>query len=166
MTEVSGPKRAKVRWEIPARGARPAFTLWWYDGGWLPPQALFPSAKYEGNGVLIVGDQDVMLTNYEGGGTFRSGRTAADFKHVPETLPRGGQWDRSHYGEWIAACKGGPKTLSGFDRMGPMTEVVLLGNVALRARQPVVWDSKTLRVTNAPGADRFIRCGYRKGWSV
>ncbi len=167
LTEESGPRSCKVRWDIPARGSRPAFTLWWYDGGRLPPQDLFPKAKFDGNGVLIVGDQDVMLTNYEGGGTFRSGRTAADFRHIPETIPRHkAAWEPGQYAEWISACKGGPKTLSGFDQAGPMTEVVLLGNVAIRARHAIDWDAKAMRATHSPAADRFVRGSYRKGWSV
>lgn len=166
LTDVSGPKWSTVRWEIPARGARPAFTLWWYDGGKLPPQALFPGAKFESNGVIIAGDQDTMLTNYEGGGKFRSGRTHEDFKAVAEIWPKAKNWEPAHYQEWIAACKGGPATLSGFDAMGPMTEVVLLGNVATRAQRAINWDRSAMRVTDVAAANQFVRHGYRKGWAV
>ncbi len=166
MTAVSGPKWSIVKWEIPATPKRPAFTLWWYDGGKLPPQALFPGTKYAENGVIFVGNQDVMLTNYNGGATFRSGRKVEDFKSVPETLPKCSNWDRCHYEEWIAACKGGPAALSDFSAAGPMTEVVLLGNVAVRAGSPLVWDSPSLRVVNNATANQFIRQKDRKGWTV
>ncbi len=166
MTAVSGPKASVVKWEIPATAQRPAFTLWWYDGGKLPPAALFPGAQYADNGVLFVGNQDVMLTNYNGGATFRSGRKVEDFKNVPETLPKCSNWDRCHYEEWIRACKGGPAALSDFSVAGPMTEVVLLGNVALRAGRPLVWDGAAMRVTNDRSANEWVRQIDRAGWTV
>lgn len=166
MTAVSAPKWSVVRWEIPADGARPAYILWWYDGGRLPPAALFPSEKYADNGVLFVGANDVMLSNYDGGARFRSGRTVADFKNVPESLPKCTDWDRCHYAEWINACKGGPKALSDFEVAGPMTEIVLLGNVALRAGRPITWDRDSMRVTNETSANRFVTQQDRRGWTV
>ncbi|MBX3733844.1 MAG: Gfo/Idh/MocA family oxidoreductase [Verrucomicrobiae bacterium] len=165
-TAVAGPLWSVVRWDIPEEGARPAYTLWWYDGGKLPPAALFPSEPYGDNGVIFVGSRDVMLTNYNGGARFRSGRTAADFKDVPGTLPKCSDWDRCHYEEWIQACKGGPPTLSGFEVAGPMTEIVLLGNVAIRAGRPITWDRAAMRVVNDPAAQGFVRQDDRTGWTI
>jgi hypothetical protein len=105
-----------------------------------------------------------MLTNYEGGATFKSGRTYADFKSVPSVFPKHDNWDKCHYEEWIRACKGGPKAYSNFDVAGPVTETVLLGNVAIRTGRRIEWDSKKLRVTNLPEANRLIRTEYRPGW--
>ena len=166
MTDVSGPRWSKVRWEIPADGARPAYSLWWYDGGQLPPVALFPAEAYADNGVIFVGRDDVMLSNYNGGAKFRSGRTIADFKQIPETLPKCSNWDRCHYEEWINACKGGPRALSDFEVAGPMTEIVLLGNVAVRAGHPIDWDRDAMRVTNDPAANRFVSQKDRSGWTI
>lgn len=165
-TEVSPPKWAVVKWEIPANARRPGFTLWWYDGGQRPPAVLFPGAVYGDNGVLLVGSQDVMMTSYEGGATFRSGRKVEDFKNVPETTPRCTTWDRCHYEAWIHACKGGPAANSNFSVAGPMTEVVLLGNVALRAGRPITWDRKNLRVVDDPEANALVRQKDRKGWTI
>jgi hypothetical protein len=67
--------------------------------------------------------------------------------------------------EWIAACKGGPPAYSNFGYAGPLTEAVLLGNVALRVGKKIEWDGADLKVRNAPEAARFIRREYRKGWS-
>ena len=166
LTAASGPKWSIVKWEIPADGTRPAYTLWWYDGGKLPPAALFPGAKYGENGIVFVGNQDVMLTDYNGGASFRSGRKVADFKQIPETLPKCKDWDRCHYEEWITACKGGPKSLSDFEVAGPMTEIVLLGNVAVRAGHPITWDRSAMRVTNDEAANGFVRQRDRKGWTI
>ncbi len=162
--EDSGPKWSHIVWEFPARHGQPAFKFHWYDGAKLPPAQLFPGAKYDGNGVLVIGEHDTMLTNYEGGGVLRSGRTREDLKSVPELFPKHGNWDRCHYEEWIRACKGGPRAYSNFDTAGPVTETVLLGNVAIRAGRRIEWDSRKLRVTNVAEANRFIRNDYRPGW--
>jgi hypothetical protein len=71
-----------------------------------------------------------------------------------------------HHEEFIAACKGGPPAGANFDYAAPLTEIVLLGNVALRLGKPIQWDSKNLTATNAPEASQFIRRQYRKGWDV
>jgi hypothetical protein len=166
LTPESGPLWARVRWDIPARGNRPAFRLFWYDGAKRPDPALFPARTLPENGVLVVGSRDTMLTNYEGGGQFRSGRTLADFKDVPELFPKASPqaWEQAHYQEWIRAAKGGPKTLTGFEAAGPMTEVVLLGNVAQRAGREIHWDSRRMRITNHADANQWIGRDYRKGW--
>ena len=166
LTPESGPLWARVRWDIPARGSRPAFRLYWYDGDKRPDPALFPARMLPENGVLVVGNHDTMLTNYEDGGQFRSGRTLADFKDVPELFPKASPqaWEQAHYQEWICAAKGGPKTLTGFDAAGPMTEVVLLGNVAQRAGREIHWDSRRMRITNHADANQWIGREYRKGW--
>ena len=47
-----------------------------------------------------------------------------------------------------------------------MAEAVLLGDVALRAGQKILWDAGKLKVTNLPEANRYLRTEYRKGWKV
>ena len=68
--------------------------------------------------------------------------------------------------EWVGACKGGPKALSSFDYSGPFTEIVLLGNLAVRLGKKIEWDAGALKATNAPEADELIRRKYRRGWSL
>jgi hypothetical protein len=78
-----------------------------------------------------------------------------------------------HYREWIEACKGGKPAGSNFSWVGPLTEVVLLGNVALRLKlreeltmPKLLWDGPQMRFTNSDEANRFLRNGYREGWSL
>ena len=87
----------------------------------------------------------------------------------PQKLPR----SIGHYKEFIEACKGGAKPGSHFEFAGPLTEAVLLGNVALRlklreklTKQKLLWDSANLRITNLPEANQFIRGEYRAGWQL
>ncbi len=168
-TDQTGPRWSEITWTFPARGKKPVFKLYWYDGGRLPPSELFRGQSYSDNGVLTVGSKDTLYSSpgYIGSGVFKSGAKQVDFKNsVPETLPKPENWDRCHYEEWIAACKGGPKPHSNFDVAGPVSEVVLLGQVALRAGKPLEWDAKNLTVTNVRDANQFVKTDYRKGWKI
>ena len=76
-----------------------------------------------------------------------------------------------HHQEFINACKGGDTAGSNFDWAGPMTEAVLLGNVALRyelreelTRKKLRWDAAKLTFTNHERANQFLRRDYRTGW--
>ena len=81
---------------------------------------------------------------------------------VEPFLPRG----INHYHEWINACKGGPKPLANFDYSGPLSETILLGNVAARAGQKLFWDGPNMKVTNVPEANEYLHRQYRQGWTL
>ena len=53
-----------------------------------------------------------------------------------------------------------------FDKAGPLTEVVLLGNIALRVDKKLLWDATTMRFPNAPEADQYLHHEYRPGWEL
>ena len=77
------------------------------------------------------------------------------------------QFDDGHYAEWIDAIKGGPAPLSNFvDYSGPLTETVLLGNVAYRLGKRIEWDSAQLKVNGMPEADALLKPSYRTGWEI
>jgi hypothetical protein len=86
-----------------------------------------------------------------------------DFKLPDKVIPR---CESDHFTEWLTACKGGRAAFSNFDHAGPLTEFVLLGNLAVRAGagQKVLWDGPGLRCTNRPELNRLVRREYRKGW--
>jgi hypothetical protein len=71
-----------------------------------------------------------------------------------------------HHAEWIAACKSRGRTYCEFAYAGPLTEAVLLGNVAYRAGERVTWDGKGMRVRGSRKADEFLRRRYRRGWRL
>jgi predicted dehydrogenase len=163
VNEETAPKWSIVRYQFPARGARPAIKLTWHDGGKLPPAELteLPSEqKLSDNGTLFIGDKGKLL--FERGKPLRVIPELKDFRPPPKVIPR----SIGHYAEWIAACKGGPAAGSNFNYAGPLAEMVLLGNVALRAGRRIEWDAEKLQVRNAPEAARFIRREYRPGWML
>lgn len=165
--EDCGPLWSEIVWEFPAHGAQPPFKFFWYDGGHTAPQSLFPGKEYQDNGIILVGSKDTFYTpGYNGGGIFKSGATIQSFKEVPETFPKSPNWDRCHYEEWIEACKGGPRAYSNFDTAGAVTEVLLLGQLALRTGRTLEWDAQNLRVSNFKDANRFVKTKYRKGWEI
>ncbi len=167
VNEETAPNWSVITYEFPAQGARPATKMTWYDGGKKPSADLVKGRELSGNGIILMGDKDTLhVANYWGTGSFLSGAKVEDYKNIAETLPKPPGFERNHHTEWIKACKGGPKALSNFDYAGSMTEAVLLGNVALRAGKKILWDSKNLKITNAPEADRYLRTEYRKGWLV
>ncbi|MBM3840323.1 MAG: Gfo/Idh/MocA family oxidoreductase [Verrucomicrobia bacterium] len=163
----TAPVWSIITYEFAARGPQTRVKLIWYDGGKKPEPELAKTKELPGNGVIMIGEKDTLFVpSYWGPGAFLSGAKAADFKNIPERFPRQTDWERSHHQEWLNACKGGPKALSNFDYSGPMTEAVLLGNVALRAGVKIEWDAKKFKVTNVPEANHYLRMEYRKGWEV
>ena len=169
VTPETAPRWSIVTYEFAKAGSRPPVKVTWYDGGKKPPAALARQTHLSADGCIIVGTKDTLYVPYYWGpGKFVSGAKMIDFASVPQTLPRfpgaDDDMDAAHHLEWVAACKGEGKTFSDFDYAGPMTEAVLLGNVALRTGKPIAWDADNLRVTNAPEAAQFIRRDYRNGF--
>jgi hypothetical protein len=68
--------------------------------------------------------------------------------------------------EWIAACKGGPTPYSNFQVAAYLTEIILLGCIALRAGKKLDWDGPQMRATNAPEAAQYVKRHYRTGWGL
>jgi len=113
--------------------------------------------------MILVGDKGMMLFKRSSTDWLVTpSRRAEQFADVPKTIRRVSNEDV----EWLEACKGGPKPLSSFDYAGPLTEMVLLGNLAVRLGKKIEWDAEALKATNAPEADELIRREYRKGWNL
>jgi predicted dehydrogenase len=160
------PIAAIVYYEFPARENLPAVHMTWYDGGLMPsaPPELAAGEQLPTNGVLYIGSKGKMFHGSHGGMPQLLPRALyEEAAKVPKTMPR----SPGHYEEWVAACKGGPRTVSNFDYAGPMTEVVLLGVLALRAPgRRLAWDSKQQKITNAPELNQFVHTEYRTGWTL
>ncbi|MBW8041475.1 MAG: Gfo/Idh/MocA family oxidoreductase [Planctomycetes bacterium] len=163
----TAPLASIVRYEFPARGDMPPVKLTWYDGGLMPPRPaeLEEGRRYGGaDSNLYVGDKGKML-----GHRLIPEARMKEYKSPPKTLPR----SPGHHKEWLLACKGGPPARSNFELSGPMAEVVLLGNIAVRMGKMIYekglklyYDGPNMRITNMPEANKYIRREYRKGWTL
>jgi predicted dehydrogenase len=160
------PLESILRYQFPARGEMEPCTLTWYDHGLKPPKPAESEAnELDGNGALLIGDKGKILTGcYGEHPRLLPESLMTDYKRPPATIPRV-PGDSPHQ-DWIRACKGGVAACSNFEISGPFTEMVLLGNLALRLNKRLEWDSANLRVKNAPEASRFIKKHYRHGWRV
>lgn len=73
----------------------------------------------------------------------------------------------NHYHAWVDAALTGTETSDNFEYAGPLTEAVLLGNVATRIPGvKLEWDSAAMRLPGHPEAERFLRRSYREGWTI
>jgi len=165
-----------VTWDYPARGGLPPLRVHWYDGGLKPqrPAELDHHLALPAAGVLFVGDKGKLLTKYGGGypfgplGTKRTGGlllpedTFKDFAAPGPTLRR----VEDHYTEWTQACKSGAPTACPVEFGAEMTEVALLGALALRTGRVLEWDSAAMKVRNSDLADGLIDPPYRAGWTL
>jgi predicted dehydrogenase len=160
------PIASIIYYDFPARGKRPAVRMTWYDGGLMPaaPAGMPAGQRLPDNGVLYVGSKGVMYHGSHGGMPQLFPRELhEDAKKVGKTMKR----SPGHYEEWVEACKGGPRPVSDFDYAGPLTEIVLLGVLALRAPgRRLEWDSEKLKAKNATDLNVFIHAEYRKGWTL
>jgi predicted dehydrogenase len=166
VNEETYPLGSIVRYQFPARKKMSPVTLTWYDGGLRPPllPKLEADMKMGAGGTLYVGDKGKILDDKI------IPKKLRDSYHVPKpTIPS----SPGHEMEWILACKGGDPAGSNFEWAGPLTETVLLGNIALRKEmrefqtsQPLLFDAKKPGFPNMPEADKFFNYEYRQGWSL
>ena len=163
----TAPLASIIRYDFPAREGMPPLKLTWYDGGLMParPDELEEGLRFgAADDNLYVGDKGKML-----GHRLLPEARSKEYGRPPKVLPR----SPGHHKEWIEACKGGEPAGSNFDVSGPLTEVVLLGNVALKMEKHLYekglklhYDGPNVRVTNLPEANRYIRDEYREGWTL
>jgi hypothetical protein len=145
----------------------PATKLFWYDGGLKPsrPAELEDGRPMPAEANLYIGDKGKIL-----GGT-NDGRIIPEskmqqYKPPPQTLPRPALVGNLTTAEWIAACRGGERASCNFDVADLLTEVVLLGNIAIRTGKKLYWDADDMKITNDEGANEYIKQSYRSGWSL
>jgi predicted dehydrogenase len=167
-TLVSYPSASVIRLEFPARGSMPPVNWTWYDGGLMPPMPpeLEATRSLQDDGTLVVGSKATVLcdTYYDSIRIIPEARMKELSPTLPpKTIPRvvGG-----HFAEWIRACKGGIPAGSNFDYSSRLTESVIIGNIAIRAKRRIEWDSAAMKVTNLESANKFVTTQYRPGFGV
>jgi predicted dehydrogenase len=168
-TAISAPTASVVTYHFPAHGTRPPLKWVWYDGNLEPvlPPEFEPERNLPDNHTLILASKASVLAqaNYYTVRIFPESRMREMAPALPaKTIPRipGGD----HFAEWVNACKGGVPAGANFDYSSRLTEMVLLSNVAVRARRRIEWDSAAMKITNLPAANEFVTKQYRGGFGV
>jgi predicted dehydrogenase len=164
--------RAKFHYVFPGTEytAGPTLDFWWYDGGEQPPAYVLEAAagKATGDGVVLLGTDGVLLMPHMKDPIVLPEAKAAA---AAETIAKLTQEiaPRDHYAEFLdAVLAGGTQPCStSFDYAGPLTETVLLGNIAGRfPGQPLEFDTRTLTFPKHPDANPYVTRTYRKGWKI
>jgi predicted dehydrogenase len=169
----------------------------WTDGGIRPFHPdLIPAAHDigepgSGNGVIMIGEKGVMTCGTYGRNP-KIYKSNGDVLEMPENydsgLPFLDKPESGHQVSWVNACKAGfesnehKQLTSSFDYSGPLTETVLMGNLAIRSyalasmgergrmdyfgRKKLLWDGENMEVTNFDEANQFVSRNYRDGWDL
>jgi predicted dehydrogenase len=162
---ASYPHATMTFYDFPARGKMPPVKLTWYDGGLLPkrPDELGDEQLNKGGGALLVGNKGKLLHDTYGLNprllpkalNTSVGKPAQRFPRIP---------GEHHELNWVDAAKGKTQASCPFEYAARLTEVMLLGIVALRAGTKIHYDAENMRVTNVIGANEYLTRQYRTGW--
>ena len=201
----SAPVASTIQYDFPARPKQgkinmPAVSVFWYDGGLTPrrPEGLPEGVELgEGrNGVIFHGSKGTLVCGNYGGRYMLL--PESKFKNAPKPAASLRRVGMSHEMDFVRACKESPESrvlpLSNFEYSGPLNEMVVMGNLAVRMKglnKKLLWDGVNMRITNLsdneelkvtngiPGqeprvvtlnakqaSEEYIRHTYRKGWSL
>lgn len=184
----------EIKFPATAKNKQPMKMIW-MDGGirpmhpdWIPANEAI-SNDDGANGVLLHGSKGIMSIGMYGNDPkiyFKNGNKLEAPKldpTAPEGLPEYG-----HHTFWTNACKAGFESVehkglsSSFDYSGPLTETVLMGNLAIRSymlrkanekggmnfygRKKLLWDGASMKITNFDDANQFVGREYREGWRI
>lgn len=154
----TAPLGLMVNYQFPERSGMPPIKLTWYDGDMIPKK--IHGEAVPANGVMFVGSRGMMFADYSKYRLFPRSDFEG-FEPPPQTIaPSVG-----HHQEWLNACRDGSATTCNFDYSGPLTETVLLGNVAYRSGTKFQWDGANLKADSSD-AQKLVSKEYRAGWEV
>jgi predicted dehydrogenase len=176
------PKTNKTKGEV---------TLHWMDGGIQPerPEELGANEMFGdgGNGTLFIGTKGKMMCSTYGADPKLLPTSRTSEVRVPQKFARVPGGAEGHYAQWVEAAiagKGKKEVSSPFETAGPLTEALLMANLAIRGydiRKPkadgkgfdypgryvkLLWDNNSMRVTNLEDVNQFIKRTYRPGYSL
>jgi predicted dehydrogenase len=175
------PKTAKTRHDV---------TLHWMDGGIQPerPEELGANEVFGdgGNGILFIGTKGKMIAGTYAANPQLLPTSRTNEVNIKRTIPRVSGSAEGHYAQWVEACLAGygkHELSSPFEQAGPLTEALLMANLAIRSydiQKPrasgkgfdypgrgikMLWDNELMKITNFEDANQFIKREYRKGWN-
>jgi predicted dehydrogenase len=161
------PKGEVIAYEFPAKGKRGPVVMNWYSGTeHIPrPPELDADEKDVETGAVVVGDKGTIVYGSHGAGQVRLIPAAKmdAYQKPAKTIPR----VKEHHADWLDAIRNGSKAGSDFSYGGPLTEIALLGVIALKLPGTKLrWDAGKATFTNCSEANQFINPAYRKGWTL
>jgi predicted dehydrogenase len=179
----SCPISSSVKLKFPGKNGKPDVKLYWMDGGIVPerPEELGADERMGGDdgGVIITGTKGKIMCECYGANPTLLPTSKTKEINVPQTLAR---VPEGHYLQWVNACIAGfgkAETSSTFDYAGPLTETILMGNLALRSylikgpdgkgfpgRKKLLWDAQNMKITNFDEANQYVKREYRDGWKL
>jgi predicted dehydrogenase len=164
------PSATKITFEFPAKKDRGPVKFVWHDGNLeIPKPVDFPAdEKVPSTGAILFGDKGMIVHGSHGGGGCHllpdklmeqySGKNAPEQKLA---RVKGHAWD------WTEAIRTGRAAGSNFEYGGPLTQVALLGLIAIRfPGQKLEWNDKGMKFTNNKEANALLRSTYRRGWKL
>lgn len=187
----SCPPSSYIILTFPSRDNKPAVKLHWMDGGIQPPrpEELGPNEIMGdgGNGVIFIGTKGKMMCGTYGVNPQLIPTTRTKEVNIAQTIKRVPGGAEGHYAQWVEACQAGygkMEVSSPFEIAGPLTESILMGNLAIRSydiRKPrvggrpdqfdypgrnikLLWDGANMKITNFDEANQFVKREYRTGW--
>jgi hypothetical protein len=163
----SYPRGEIITYHFPAKGKRGPVTMYWYSGDEpIPrPPEMEPDEKGVATGAVVVGDKGTIVYGSHGAGPVRLiPQAKMDAYHKPaKSIPRA----KEHHQDWLQAIRKGAQAGSDFSYGGPLTEIALLGIIAIKmGGQKLEWDGPAGRFRNSSLANQYLRSPYREGWGL
>ena len=178
----SFPAASTLKLKFPGKNGSKDVSLHWMDGGIMPdrPEELSPEEQMgdSGGGAIIIGTKGKMMCSVYGNNPQLLPTSRTKENVLPETIAR---VPEGHYLQWVNACIAGhgkKQLSSSFDYAGPLTETILMGNLALRSwnikndkgaftgRKKLLWDAENMKITNFDEANQFVKREYKNNYSL
>lgn len=164
------PAAARFTFEFPAKGDRGPVKLVWHDGNeTIPKPEGFPDdEKIPETGAILIGSKGMIVHGSHGASSCHlvPDKLMDEYagKNAPaQKIPR----VKGHAWDWAEAIRSGRQAGSHFGYGGPLTEIALLGLIALRyPGKKLNWDGAAMKFTNHTEANKHLRTEYRAGWTV
>ena len=157
-----------------------------HDGSNKPPKEVTADVEalmgeVPGSGCLLLGDRGKIFSPDDYGAQFflklkddkeftpaKSNPAVAAIKQTIPRNPTKGDPDQRQHFEWLQAIKENQPELcySRFDIAAYLTEIILLGCIAIRVGKKLDWDGPNMTARNAPEAARFVKPVMRPGWTL
>ncbi len=161
------PKGEVIKYEFAAKAKRGPVTMYWYTGTEKIPRPLELESdkKAVETGAVVIGDKGTIVYGSHGAGGVRliPDLKMKEYQVPAKTIPR----VKGHQQDWLEAIRNRTKAGSDFSYGGPLTEIALLGVIAIKmAGTRLEWDAANMRFSNSSEANQYVNPPYRDGWAL